>query len=195
MAVEVLTTADGRDKTALGRHMPRPGSPRARQARPCRSARATPPLRPARPDRPELLAAARRAAPPPGLARRAASPFCMRVAHIELNAVDLHWDIIARFTACADADGLLRRLGEGRGRGSQAFQPDLRLSGSDGQPLRRPARPCRHVARGRGYGGRPARPPCRRADGAGGARAGRDAGHDRGLPQGRRDTGAVPRWR
>jgi uncharacterized ferritin-like protein (DUF455 family) len=49
------------------------------------------------PQRPELLDPARRAAPPP---RQPAGRIALlhAVAHIELNAVDLHWDIIARFT-------------------------------------------------------------------------------------------------
>lgn len=97
MAVEVLTTADGRAKTALSH----------RHAAAWRAARATgtrlpvgaaePPLRPARPDRPELL-------PPRDVPRRRPGTRHGRIAllhalaHIELNAVDLHWDIIARFT-------------------------------------------------------------------------------------------------
>ncbi|MBE3639057.1 ferritin-like domain-containing protein, partial [Mangrovicoccus algicola] len=54
------------------------------------------PLRPARPARPELL-------PPREVPRRRPGSEAGRrallhaVAHIELNAVDLHWDIIARF--------------------------------------------------------------------------------------------------
>jgi uncharacterized ferritin-like protein (DUF455 family) len=96
MAVEVLTTADGRAKTALSRahaaawfagrdagHAPAVG-------------RATPPDRPARPERPELLS-------PRDVPRRRPGTVEGRiamlhaVAHIELNAVDLHWDVIARF--------------------------------------------------------------------------------------------------
>jgi uncharacterized ferritin-like protein (DUF455 family) len=58
---------------------------------------AKPPLRPSRPDRPELL-------PPQDVPRRRPGSPAGRIAllhalgHIELNAVDLHWDIIARFT-------------------------------------------------------------------------------------------------
>ncbi|PRY26452.1 uncharacterized ferritin-like protein (DUF455 family) [Aliiruegeria haliotis] len=96
MACEVLTTADGREKTALSQ----------RHAETWRAARATgdvievgtatPPLRPARPDKPELLD------PRDVPRRRPGSPqgriaMLHAVAHIELNAVDLHWDIIARF--------------------------------------------------------------------------------------------------
>jgi len=96
MAVEVLTTADGRAKTALGRaHAARWFA--AREAgTPLPIGRAAPPLRPARPDQPELLA------PKDVPRRRPGSPagriaLLHAVAHIELNAVDLHWDIIARF--------------------------------------------------------------------------------------------------
>jgi uncharacterized ferritin-like protein (DUF455 family) len=96
MAVEVLTTADGRAKCALSH----------RHAATWRAARdagtaipiglCAPPLRPARPDKPDLL-------PPREVPRRRpGSPtgriaLLHAVAHIELNAVDLHWDIIARF--------------------------------------------------------------------------------------------------
>jgi uncharacterized ferritin-like protein (DUF455 family) len=96
MAVEVLTTADGRAKTAVGRaHAARWFAARAAGA-PLPIGRATPPLRPARPERPELLA------PKDVPRRRPGSPegriaLLHAVAHIELNAVDLHWDIIARF--------------------------------------------------------------------------------------------------
>jgi uncharacterized ferritin-like protein (DUF455 family) len=58
-----------------------------------------PPARPARPDRPQLL-------PPRDMPRRRAGgaeasrvALLHAVAHIELNAVDLAWDLIARFEA------------------------------------------------------------------------------------------------
>jgi uncharacterized ferritin-like protein (DUF455 family) len=92
-AVEVLNTPDARAKTALAREhaaawfategtMP--------------VGLASPPDRPARPDRPVLL-------PPRDVPRRRTGTAEGRlallhaVAHIELNAVDLHWDIVARF--------------------------------------------------------------------------------------------------
>lgn len=97
MAVEVLTTADGREKTALGRRHAAAWFAARAAGTPLPVGRAEPPLRPARPTRPELL-------PPREVPRRRpGSPqgriaLLHAVAHIELNAVDLHWDIIARFT-------------------------------------------------------------------------------------------------
>ncbi len=97
MAVEVLTTADGRAKTALARaHAAAWRAARAGNAPPIPVGRADPPLRPARPAAPELLD------PRDVPRRKPGSPqgriaLLHAVAHIELNAVDLHWDIIARF--------------------------------------------------------------------------------------------------
>lgn len=93
MAVEVLATADGRAKTALS-HKHAAAWFAADGAIPVGEAR--PPLRPARPPRPELLS------PRDVPRRRPGTPagrlaLLHAVAHIELNAVDLHWDIIARF--------------------------------------------------------------------------------------------------
>ena len=96
MAVEVRTTADGRDKTALSRaHAARWIAAREAGAD-MPVGRADPPLRPARPQRPELLD------PRDVPKRKPGSPagriaLLHAVAHIELNAVDLHWDLIARF--------------------------------------------------------------------------------------------------
>ena len=97
MAVEVLTTADGRAKTALShKHAASWRVARAAGA-PLAVGQATPPQRPARPEKPDLLD------PREVPRRRPGSPLgrialLHAVAHIELNAVDLHWDIIARFT-------------------------------------------------------------------------------------------------
>jgi len=97
MAVDVLTTADGRAKTARSRaHAERWVAARA-AGLPLPVGQANPPDRPARPAHPELLA-------PRDVPRRRPGTAAGRlallhaVAHIELNAVDLHWDIIARFT-------------------------------------------------------------------------------------------------
>ncbi|TFL17419.1 ferritin-like domain-containing protein [Jannaschia formosa] len=96
MAVEVLATADPRAKTALSRrHAAAWQAARAAGELPLVGT-ARPPDRPARPDKPELLdprdVPRRRPGTPEG---RIA--LLHAVAHIELNAVDLHWDVIARF--------------------------------------------------------------------------------------------------
>ena len=96
MATEVLTTADGRAKTALSRaHAARWFAARdAGKSLPI--GQATPPPRPQRPERPTLL-------DPRDVPRRKPGTEAGRqailhaVAHIELNAVHLPWDINARF--------------------------------------------------------------------------------------------------
>ncbi len=96
-AVEVLTTADGRAKTALSRrHAAEWVASRNGDGPEIPVGRAEPPLRPSRPAEPELLH------PRDVPKRKPGSPqgriaLLHAVAHIELNAVDLHWDIIARF--------------------------------------------------------------------------------------------------
>ena len=97
MAVDVLNTADGRAKTALSRaHAARWFAARA-AGEVIPVGHAAPPDFPARPDQPELLS------PRDVPRRKPGSPagriaMLHAVAHIELNAVDLHWDLIARFT-------------------------------------------------------------------------------------------------
>ncbi len=97
MAVEVLTTADGRAKTALSHRHAAVWRASREAGAPLAIGRAEPPPIPARPEKPELLA------PRDVPRRRPGSPqgriaLLHALAHIELNAVDLHWDIIARFT-------------------------------------------------------------------------------------------------
>jgi len=96
MAVEVLTTADGRAKAALSHA--HAATWRAAQAAGAglTVGRAAPPATPARPAKPDLLD------PRDVPRRRPGSPLgrialLHAIGHIELNAVDLHWDIIARF--------------------------------------------------------------------------------------------------
>jgi uncharacterized ferritin-like protein (DUF455 family) len=97
MAVAVLTTPDGRAKARLSRSHAAAWFAARAAGTPLPIGEASPPLRPARPDRPELLS------PKDVPRRRPGSPqgriaLLHAVAHIELNAVDLHWVIIARFT-------------------------------------------------------------------------------------------------
>ncbi len=92
-AVAVLEAADPADKTALSL-----ATAAAWRTGALDVGRATPPDHPARPERPELLA-------PRQMPRRRAAgtpqtriALLHAVAHIELNAIDLAWDVIARFT-------------------------------------------------------------------------------------------------
>ena len=96
MADDVLRTADGRTKTALSRDY-------AAQWQAARAAgeipeigTANPPDMPARPARPELLNPRDVPKRKPGTPEGRIA-ILHAVAHIELNAVDLHWDLIARF--------------------------------------------------------------------------------------------------
>ncbi|MEX6723141.1 ferritin-like domain-containing protein [Parapedomonas caeni] len=92
-AVNVLMTAGAADKAALSR----------RHAAAWRAGALTaafdvqPPDRPARPARPELLPPNRM--PKRGKAGSEAARFALlhALAHIELNAIDLAWDMVARF--------------------------------------------------------------------------------------------------
>lgn len=95
-AVEVLTTADARAKCALSRRHAAAWFAARAAGRALPVGRATPPEAPARPDRPALV-------DPRDVPRRRPGTAAGRlallhaIAHIELNAVDLHWDIVARF--------------------------------------------------------------------------------------------------
>lgn len=97
MAVDVLTTADGRAKTELSRAHAATWFAARAEGRALAIGHAAPPIDPARPPHPELLS------PRDVPRRKPGSPqgriaMLHAVAHIELNAVDLHWDLIARFT-------------------------------------------------------------------------------------------------
>lgn len=96
MAVEVLTTADGRAKTALSKRHAETWFEARKTGTALEVGQANPPDAPARPSTPELLD------PRDVPKRKPGSPegriaLLHAVAHIELNAVDLHWDLIARF--------------------------------------------------------------------------------------------------
>lgn len=96
MAVEVLTTADGRAKTKISRAHTATWQAARLAGNSPEIGTAFPPDQPARPATPELLDPRDVPHRKPGTpAGRIA--LLHAVAHIELNAVDLHWDIIARF--------------------------------------------------------------------------------------------------
>jgi hypothetical protein len=163
---------------------------------------ASPPDRPARPDRPELLDPRDVPRRRPGSAkgRRA---ILHAVAHIELNAVDLHWDVIARFSHVPMPIGFFDDWVRAADEESKHFNLVADVLDVMDCPYGTLARPCRHVARRRGHRGRPDGAAGRGADGAGGARPRRDARDDRGLPQGhdrprgrrRRRSRPSRRWR
>ena len=88
MACEVLNTADGREKTSLSRRFAAEWFANRNAGLPVEVALA-PPNRPARPNAPELLAP--RDAPRRKTGSEAGRNALLHaVAHIELNAVDLH---------------------------------------------------------------------------------------------------------
>ncbi|CAN0604003.1 unnamed protein product, partial [Ectocarpus sp. 12 AP-2014] len=96
MAVEVLTTANGRAKTALSKRHAETWVKSRESGKDLEIGTASPPDMPARPEAPALLD------PRDVPKRKPGSPegriaLLHAVAHIELNAVDLHWDLIARF--------------------------------------------------------------------------------------------------
>jgi len=97
MAVEVLTTADGRAKTALSRAHAQRWQAARDQGQPLALGDVAPPPFPARPDRPELKDPRDVPHRKPG-SEAGRLALLHAVAHIELNAVDLHWDLIARFS-------------------------------------------------------------------------------------------------
>ncbi|MGF1445154.1 MAG: ferritin-like domain-containing protein [Pikeienuella sp.] len=97
-ADRVLRTADPWEKTALSRAAAAAWFAAREAGETPEIGTATPPDFPARPERPELRdprdVPRRRTGSPEG---RAA--LLHAIAHIELNAVDLHWDIVARFSS------------------------------------------------------------------------------------------------
>jgi uncharacterized ferritin-like protein (DUF455 family) len=96
MAVNVLTTADGREKTALSRRYAAEWKAARAAGEVPEIGRADPPMKPARPAKPELLEPRDVPHRKPGTPEGRIA-LLHAVAHIELNAVDLHWDIIPRF--------------------------------------------------------------------------------------------------
>jgi len=97
MALDVLQTADGREKTArsLAHGAAWQAARSAGQA--LEIGTVVPPDHPARPAQPALLDPRDVPKRKPG-SEKGRAALLHAVAHIELNAVDLHWDIIARFS-------------------------------------------------------------------------------------------------
>jgi len=96
LACDVLTTAGGREKTQASLSAAKLWFDSVKIGDPLEIGTCQPPDFPARPEKPELLA-------PKDVPRRRTGTEKGRIAllhaiaHIELNAVDLHWDIIPRF--------------------------------------------------------------------------------------------------
>ena len=96
MAAEVLGTADAHAKAAISReHAASWFAARAADS-PLSLGRTPPPDKPARPVKPELLAPRDVPSRKPGTPEGRIA-MLHAIAHIELNAIDLHWDMIARF--------------------------------------------------------------------------------------------------
>lgn len=91
-AVEVLATADPAAKAAASHR-----AAEAWRAGGLPLGAATPPDRPSRPDRPLLLAPKEMPKRKAGGNTAKRSALLHALAHIELNAIDLAWDLIARF--------------------------------------------------------------------------------------------------
>jgi uncharacterized ferritin-like protein (DUF455 family) len=97
MGANVLNTADGRAKTALSLQYAQAWQKARAEGNMHEIGTAPAPDHPARPEAPRLCA------PKDVAKRKPGSPegriaLLHAVAHIELNAVDLHWDIIVRFS-------------------------------------------------------------------------------------------------
>lgn len=96
LAVEVLTTANGREKTAKSLQAAQMWFASVEAGEPLELGNSLPPERPSRPEKPELLSPRDVPKRKPGT-ERGRIAMIHAIAHIELNAVDLHWDIIPRF--------------------------------------------------------------------------------------------------
>ena len=147
MAVNVLNTKDGREKDRAVE-----GGMRKTGATPAPAAQRLPLAQPDHqniPPGPTSLTCSARARFPS--ANPARWPVRLQllhaVAHIELNAVDLHWDIIARFCHIDMPIGFYDDWVQASDDEVKTLQPDVRLSRSIGQPLWRTAGTRRNVAR------------------------------------------------
>ncbi|WP_368346228.1 ferritin-like domain-containing protein [Pelagovum sp. HNIBRBA483] len=99
-AEDVLRTPNGRDKTSLSQQSAKTWFESRENGNSLPIGAASPPDAPARPDEPVLLEPRFVPRRRPG-SRDGQIAMLHAVAHIELNAVDLHWDIIARFSHTA----------------------------------------------------------------------------------------------
>jgi len=96
LACQVLATPDGREKTRISLKAAEIWIKSVNDGNPLVLGSVQAPMHPARPEKPELLA-------PRDVPHRKTGTVEGRIAllhaiaHIELNAVDLHWDIIPRF--------------------------------------------------------------------------------------------------
>ena len=107
MAVEVLTTADGRAKTALSREHAQTWFAARQAGDDIPIGNATPPMRPARPVKPELLDPRDVPRRRPG-SEKGRIAILHAVAHIELNAVDLALGHHRAVCGCENAHWLFR---------------------------------------------------------------------------------------
>ncbi len=96
MALEVLTTANGREKARIARAHAATWQEARDAGDTPEVGRASPPDQPSRPDAPELLDPRDVPKRKPGTPQGRLA-LLHAVAHIELNAVDLHWDAVARY--------------------------------------------------------------------------------------------------
>lgn len=96
-AVAVISTTNALEKATLSRELAAQWFAGVEAGDPMPLGNTTPPDFPGRPDAPELLS-------PRDVPKRRTRSLAGRIAllhaiaHIELNAIDLHWDIIARYT-------------------------------------------------------------------------------------------------
>lgn len=96
-AQHVLQTADGHEKAALSRRTAAAWRSERNVGRTPEIGSANPPDFPARPDLPVLKDPREMPRRRPG-SQSGRIALLHAIAHIELNAVDLHWDIVARFS-------------------------------------------------------------------------------------------------
>lgn len=96
LAIDILTTADAAEKAAKSLAAAELWFAARDSDTPMALGRATPPMQPSRPEHPELLAPGKVPRRRPGT-ETGRIALIHAIAHIELNAVDLHWDIIPRY--------------------------------------------------------------------------------------------------